>query len=1498
MNKCPHIQLTQEIINYVLDYVTDENLLRSGGVPIELLDKAAYGFSADSIKTLKPEQLKIRWKDDLDNVKWEIEKQGLTDKQWAQYIDLSEPIDVEYWKDDKEGFEEGFYISDGHHRYYAAKILGVPLNVNLEIKVNPITKIAPGLGYDDFHRCLFKQVKEEYGHKEVSKNFLKQFLNSVNNKAAKDFIKGWIERDDEDKVKLSKKEYYILQGIRRDGKVPMTKMNEVTDVIRDVLNERLMNVDSDVDYIYDKYFKSDYDEIEKTGTLKNANFELYYIDTSFLKSPLAEKAHKLNPCEIAINKFSNSYDPANKRISISFPRHAVNFVKQEGGSNMDINVAASKINNGDSLKKEFKESTIKGSIHHELTHWIDDTLHNNHIKKKLNKALERNVNKSKNNSPINAHYMEIQSQIHNIYQLNKKYKDTWNDMSFESMINLSPALSYVNNQLKGDVKKKWLKNIKTRMHREGLLGNNMMNENIREIVKKVISESIFNEAARRIESLPKTTALFIETINSGYALSLYDPKSKKVYATIIFTDAVSPHQYQVSGVAAEPGFGPFIYELAMMVANKDGMGLMPARDGDVRGEAFNVWKKFYKRGDVKKETIPFEDEEFSFRIFDDHDYLDIEEKNEWLQSIKDDKYSSVDELMTFNTAFSLSPDNNFKELTSRADNWIKNGFDIQNAIDAADDLWHNKYLDEDVEFEDVGDDEGYWDRVKIIARNKSGEEVGYAVLDMYMDPYVEQSVTDEDDPNRYSDEEIEEHFPEDFAAKLEHLEVFPKFIKKGFGKELMDAVVKYVKERDYKTLYLIAAPIGFEPKISLDDLSKFYSGYGFKVIKDFDNAHDMVSQLREDVIEETFEGQKDLEKFTNDILRNLGDRIVKEREHMEFLVAGVEGENPDLRNLPMMFTGTMKDDGYDEIGKFVDETSIKIIPETIIGGGKETKGQLSYGSPHQNLGREIFEIRLKYDQRDLDEINELFNDKKYGEVTGKDVYFKLYYIFYSSLLHEIQHAYDAWRSKGKALSGGTSKKFIDSQNKAKQIARSKNYYELTPEERGAINNSFKEYQNLVHEINARYAQAMHRVRIDTMDDNWNEVMNPWNKVYSSFKSEFDGWINLSDKMKKKLTRRLAKAYQTTSERLQTAEERFGKDIADEVGAMNEARKIVREVIREALDSDYKKWKRKNVTLRGMGDVGKENSAGARFGEGLYTAFLGNRAMAKEYGKVYFVVGAIPKNPIIVSDANQAEIWIQYNLYKFEDEKLPNPRRFYQEGKTISEEMLKLGYDGLIIKGREMVNYAPGDIMYFDNENHLMDYYNFNVKEKEGVDESLIQETTDTGFDAYHGSDSKIEKFEDSFLAGENVIQHYGAGIYFTTNYENSRMCVNNVYKVRLDGKFIDKKTPAKSVDIKKVIALMKLSDEEWEMEAYNYNEDPETGVMIAAKEAINYADNEADVFLRVQSSWYQYQPLDYVRNMTKLGYDGMIVDAPRDWVGEKHIIVFNPEIITHKETVN
>ena len=162
-------------------------------------------------------------------------------------------------------------------------------------------------------------------------------------------------------------------------------------------------------------------------------------------------------------------------------------------------------------------------------------------------------------------------------------------------------------------------------------------------------------------------------------------------------------------------------------------------------------------------------------------------------------------------------------------------------------------------------------------------------------------------------------------------------------------------------------------------------------------------------------------------------------------------------------------------------------------------------------------------------------------------------------------------------------------------------------------------------------------------------------------------------------------------------------------------RIINEEIQEFNRADYLRWKRQNVTIRGVQELGKENNGMASFGQGLYTAALSNRELARKYGKVYFVVGAIPKHPKIVNTWNDAEIFIQnvvmqYGKKRGIDDYFDAKKNF--DAKTnVADEMVNLGYDGLIIRGREMVNYTPDNdnIRYFENEDQLINYYEFYIK---------------------------------------------------------------------------------------------------------------------------------------------------------------------------------------------
>lgn len=150
-------------------------------------------------------------------------------------------------------------------------------------------------------------------------------------------------------------------------------------------------------------------------------------------------------------------------------------------------------------------------------------------------------------------------------------------------------------------------------------------------------------------------------------------------------------------------------------------------------------------------------------------------------------------------------------------------------------------------------------------------------------------------------------------------------------------------------------------------------------------------------------------------------------------------------------------------------------------------------------------------------------------------------------------------------------------------------------------------------------------------------------------------------------------------------------------------------------SSYQLWKRKNVTLRGMKERGQENKVYGSFGKGLYTVPLSNREMAKQYGDVYFVVNGIPKNPKIVNTLNDAELLRQNLIIEFcAKHNKDYDRGFFEDNTDMSIEMMKNGFDGLIIKGREMVNYNPQNVLYFKTENELKNYYESVIKAYFGI----------------------------------------------------------------------------------------------------------------------------------------------------------------------------------------
>lgn len=114
---------------YCVSKLSEDELIK---MDINVLDRSAFGFSEQDIKSLYPNQIQIIHRGDLENAKYAQEISHLSPKEWAKKVDLTKPVEVVY-----QGGR--FVLEDGHHRWLAAYILGKKLAVSLTIKDNPIS---------------------------------------------------------------------------------------------------------------------------------------------------------------------------------------------------------------------------------------------------------------------------------------------------------------------------------------------------------------------------------------------------------------------------------------------------------------------------------------------------------------------------------------------------------------------------------------------------------------------------------------------------------------------------------------------------------------------------------------------------------------------------------------------------------------------------------------------------------------------------------------------------------------------------------------------------------------------------------------------------------------------------------------------------------------------------------------------------------------------------------------------------------------------------------------------------------------------------------------------------------------------------------------------------------------------------------------------------------------------------------------------------------------
>jgi len=158
--------------------------------------------------------------------------------------------------------------------------------------------------------------------------------------------------------------------------------------------------------------------------------------------------------------------------------------------------------------------------------------------------------------------------------------------------------------------------------------------------------------------------------------------------------------------------------------------------------------------------------------------------------------------------------------------------------------------------------------------------------------------------------------------------------------------------------------------------------------------------------------------------------------------------------------------------------------------------------------------------------------------------------------------------------------------------------------------------------------------------------------------------------------------------------------------------------------------------------------------------------------------------------------------------------------------------------------------------------------------------------AYHGSDHDFKKFTDEFMGSQEASDQEGPGIYFTTSRNEALHYGKFLYSVILrPNKLLDETSSKniKPIELKKIIKQLP----EWELNAQDWDENPERGLNVAIQSFIQYNDTEKDLFQQVWIDFFRYNPIIFAREMVKLGYDGQIINKEN----RQHIIVYNPNII-------
>ncbi len=284
----------------------------------------------------------------------------------------------------------------------------------------------------------------------------------------------------------------------------------------------------------------------------------------------------------------------------------------------------------------------------------------------------------------------------------------------------------------------------------------------------------------------------------------------------------------------------------------------------------------------------------------------------------------------------------------------------------------------------------------------------------------------------------------------------------------------------------------------------------------------MLRNLIREILLENYNVNKELEIGTNRILDTLSKIIV------------ANSDDEGINEIPDVDTSKVS---TSDLTLIVDLLKKPIFVKFILKNHnpKGVKGTFARKTKYED-GYDDFTIKIHYTTHDLEQINDIFNKSVEDgfDVDGSVIKFELNKLFGSTMLHELTHAYDSFRSNDNYRNGSGNERY-KALAKEKDSLLDKDKSNYTPEELEAIKRGHNAYLNLTHEINARFSQAIKDIHFTTVDDehNWMPYVKPFKDLLYEFEITFTGWDVLSNAMKRRLIKRLVLHYNDFKEEFET-----------------------------------------------------------------------------------------------------------------------------------------------------------------------------------------------------------------------------------------------------------------------------------------------------------------------------------------------------------------------------